>query len=144
MQFHYVTRAIFRSHGHVLVVKEKGSENSFLPGGHIEIGEAAEKALQREFEEECGIKVDIEYFMGAVESQWVEHQSEHHEINLIFSVNSPDVSYPTGIPSLEPHLVFQWVPESKIDQVNLLPAPMVTLIQQDTTDAFWGSSLLEK
>ncbi len=142
MEFHYVARAIFRSHGHLLVVKEVGAESCFLPGGHIENGEGAIPALQREFREECGLSVDVECFMGAVENQWVDGSSEHHEINLVFLVTCPDASFPSDIISLEPHLTFFWVPESQTKQHNLLPAPMNELVEQDTTAAFWGSSLL--
>jgi ADP-ribose pyrophosphatase YjhB (NUDIX family) len=45
MIFHYVARGIVFVNGKVLLAHQKGADNPFLPGGHIEFGERAELAL---------------------------------------------------------------------------------------------------
>ena len=54
MVFHYIVRGIIFLNGKVLLAHQKGAANSFLPGGHIGMGEKAEVALIREISEEIG------------------------------------------------------------------------------------------
>ena len=75
-----VDGALFRDKK-ILLGKRPLSKNAFpglweLPGGHVEEGETPEKALEREFLEELGIKVQVlreihsfSYFSAGVEKK---------------------------------------------------------------------------
>ena len=56
LNFRYITRAIILSNDCLLLCKQKQGNYTFLPGGHIELGESATQALKREINEEIGVK----------------------------------------------------------------------------------------
>ncbi len=61
-----MTREVILKNGKILVVKTLGTTNTFLPGGHIEIGERAEDALKREIKEEINQQAQIKEHLGAI------------------------------------------------------------------------------
>ncbi len=141
MRFHYLARALIISGDFVLLAREIGADNIFLPGGHIEAGESAEKALMRELEEETGHEANIIRFLGVVEAQWYKAEEPNNEINLIFSVELTGVDFKTEIISKEDHIEFLWVRRSEVTSYNLLPETMNKLVEIDLSkiNAFWGS-----
>ena len=80
--FHYRVRAVIVRDNKVLLAHTKGAANTFLPGGHIELGEKAEEALAREIREELGEESRTTSFLGAIENSWVQDGVRQHEINL--------------------------------------------------------------
>ncbi|WP_375562904.1 NUDIX domain-containing protein [Bernardetia sp. OM2101] len=80
--------------GRLLVVNMKGissdleeNQSFFAPvGGGIEFGEAATDALKREFLEETGLKIQIDYFMCVYE--YVSLPNRIHAIELFFAVRA--------------------------------------------------------
>ena len=141
MKFHYLARGIIFKDGKVLLAHQKGADHTFLPGGHIAKGEKAEAALKREILEELGEKATVKQFIGAVEAAWSENDKHHHEINLVFEVDLPDInpSEPPG--SLEGHLEFIWVRPEELKPHNLLPEPMIQCLENwgRGYQGFWGS-----
>ena len=61
-----VSAAIFRGRKVLLVRRARSPAKGFysLPGGRVEFGETLQAALQREVEEETGLKVEIIGFAG--------------------------------------------------------------------------------
>lgn len=109
----------------ILLVKQKTESNTFLPGGHIEPGEYAEQALKRELLEELGVTSYVGQFVGVLEHKFTDREGRNNEeINLIFEVtlNSADVE------SKENHLEFNWVKLEEIEEVNLLPSSLQTIL----------------
>ncbi len=140
MKFHYLARAIIEQNDRFLLVREKGNPYTFLPGGHIEISEAAKSALQRELKEETGTDFTIQSFVGAVEHNWNLGNQNHSEINLIFvaEANTQD-----QISSKEENLEFEWVPKKEIVNSNLLPVVLIELLRnfdKSELNTYWAST----
>jgi 8-oxo-dGTP pyrophosphatase MutT (NUDIX family) len=142
MIFHYLARGVVFSDGKVLLAHQKGADNTFLPGGHIELGERAESALAREIAEETGRKAMVRRFVGAVECLWIENDQPNHEIDLVFEVVVPGLDSNAPPQSRESHLEFIWVEPSALRTHNLLPYPMIECLMDWESDyrAYWGSS----
>jgi len=142
LRFHYIARGIVWSEGRVLVAHQKGAANTFLPGGHIDLGERAESALIREIEEEIGHRATVKRFVGALEAEWTEDGEPQHEINLLFEVGIPGLRPDPPPDSLEPHLEFFWVAPEDLAARNLLPSPLIDCLRNwDPERPFWASAV---
>lgn len=143
MTFHYLTRGIIQSQDKFLLVREIGSLNTFLPGGHIEVGEKAEFALVRELKEELGLTCNVSGFVGAIEHSWPEHSHSNFEINLLFRLTAPYLSSNIPPVSKEGHLEFVWASVDELENLNLQPFPLRNCLSSLTTNstAFWASTL---
>lgn len=141
--FHYLTRGIIISNDHILLAREIGAGSTFLPGGHIEHGESAKRALAREVSEETGVMIEVGGFLGAVEATWQRGETRHAEINLVFSTHGAGLSPESTVESKEDHLEFIWANISEIDSYNLLPEPMREIVKDRATlkASFWGSTI---
>ncbi len=130
-----IARAIItRDDGSLLVARQLGRTFVFLPGGHVELGEPAERALAREIHEELGADAKVGDFAGAVEHIYTDGTEQHHELNLIFTAEmSGDV-----ISSQEPHLEFLWVAAADIAECDLRPKPVRDLIESMTSVPQWS------
>src|SRR5512143_3667665 len=125
MKFHYLARGIIFLSGKVLLAHMKGAENTFLPGGHIELGEKAEKALLREIKEEIWRDANVKRFIGAVECVFCDNGQENHEIDLLFELEIPGLDSDEPPASHERHLEFLWSRLDDLKSLNLLPEPMI-------------------
>jgi 8-oxo-dGTP pyrophosphatase MutT (NUDIX family) len=143
MRFHYLARGVIRVGNRVLLAHQKGAGNTFLPGGHIGPGEAAQVALTREIEEELGVSATEARFVGAVEHGWVADDQENAEINLLFELTVPGLDADVPPISLEPHLEFLWARPDELERENLQPHPLRRYFAEPSDrQAYWGSSLL--
>jgi 8-oxo-dGTP diphosphatase len=140
MHFHYLARGILHKNGKVLLVHAAEADHTFLPGGHIEAGEGAEKALLREFKEELGWDARITRFVGAVEYLWKGFGDDNHEINLLFEVEVPGVDVTVNPASCEPNLDFRWATTDELDKHNLGPESVRECLRtwDKNYRGFWG------
>ncbi len=141
MKFHFLARGIIFQNGKVLLAHMKGAENTFLPGGHIELGEKAGTALLREIREELGEEAIVKRFVGAVECVYTDAGQANHEIDLLFELEVPGLDPNTAPDSQEGHLEFFWSAPEELVTYNLLPAPMIDcLLNWEQSDhGYWGS-----
>jgi 8-oxo-dGTP diphosphatase len=141
MLFHYLTRGVIFKDGKVLLAQQKGADHTFLPGGHIGMGERAEAAMVREIFEELEEKAIVKRFIGAVEALWTEEGEQNHELNLVFEVEIPNLVTSEPPRSREAHLEFMWVGLAELNALNLLPIPMRECISKYARGyaGFWGS-----
>jgi 8-oxo-dGTP pyrophosphatase MutT (NUDIX family) len=143
-RFHLLARAVVVDNGRVLLVRQKGIGDPFLPGGHIEFGESAPKSLLREIKEELGVEADVGQFLGAVEHCWTYRGEKNFEVNLCFKATLTDISSEKAPCSQECHLEFFWQPISELAAANPMPPPVVELITNFAAgdpSAWWASTL---
>ena len=146
MEFHYLARAVIYFEEKVLLVREKGANHTFLPGGHIEIGEAAKDALRREIYEEIGMDSSIGKFIGASEHVWPDDMKDNHEINLVFTATVKGLTSAQAPKSKENHIEFLWAYPEELKTLNFIPSSFRNNIKGflNNSKFFWGSSISEE
>ncbi len=128
----------------VLLTRMEAGNYTFLPGGHIEMGESAMPALEREIQEELGKPCAVKKFLGAIENSWIDGDTRHHEVNLIFEVDIPDLDSNGAVASQEKHIEFLWAAPDDFEKLNLLPVPLRAFIKNwhaGDMSPWWGSSM---
>ena len=140
---HVLARAVIHDGDWFLLAQTQGASNTFLPGGHNEIGEGLPETLKRELLEECGLEVSVERYLGVVEHEW--HGTDgitNFEICHLFRVTSPLLTKEQTVTSTESHLHFEWVHVSQLAARALKPPPLIELLTRNDSSAAWyGSSL---
>jgi 8-oxo-dGTP diphosphatase len=143
-KFHNLARAVIVKSDHILVAHEIGAANTFLPGGHIEIGESVEATLIREVFEEIGQKAVIGKYLGAVEYVWDDSNGSNFEMNHLFTLDVPGISPQENPRSNEKHLEFYWVKLRELRNHNLLPEKIKKLLVENdinSINALWASDI---
>lgn len=112
-----LVRGLIIHNGKILVCKKKNKRYYFLPGGHVEFGESAIKALKRELKEELDLLFKKYYFVGGSEHRFIEEKKVFQEINLVFRV------FPKKLKtkSKENHLQFFLLDKKQFSKEKILP-----------------------
>ncbi|MFS0672075.1 NUDIX domain-containing protein [Ornithinibacillus sp. 179-J 7C1 HS] len=143
-RFHHLARGIMIKGNKLLVARAKGYQNTFLPGGHIEFGESAKDALEREIVEELGLRCTVKKFLGLVEHKWLKKGHMNCEINQLFLVEMEEVPVDENPQSKEDHIEFFWITINELNIYNLQPYPLRELIYNHVNgkkELWWASSL---
>lgn len=141
-KIHLLVRALILKDNQILLAKGVGSKFTFLPGGHIEVGESAKKSLKRELQEEMGAEVKVGKYLGVLEHSFSLANRFQHEINHIFLVEL--VNNEQKIKSKENHLHFFWVNIDELEKNNLEPSPLKKIIPEVLKNKnffFWQSTI---
>jgi 8-oxo-dGTP pyrophosphatase MutT (NUDIX family) len=126
--FHILARGIIIDYDHILVVKAKNANNTFLPGGHSDFNENLRMTLEREIMEEMGIHCIVNNYIGCIENQWLENGINNQEINHVFIVNG--INKEMEIKSKENHLEIFWIKIDEMEKNNLLPISMREIVKE--------------
>jgi len=140
---HILARAVIRAADQVLVVRAEGQPHTFLPGGHREPGEGLAACLRRELHEELGMDATVGAYLGGVEHRWRRNGTRQYEINHCFGVAMPSLTADAAPPAREEYLSFAWAGVDRLDEVELEPAPLRTLLprQEEGATSWWASTL---
>lgn len=114
-----IARGVWRAAGEILLCRSVKKGYFYLPGGHVETGEAAPEALARELLEETGERPTIGRGLAVAECLFSQGGSTRHEINLVFHVEH-DGPRPE-VRSREASIGFQWVGVSELSSLDLRP-----------------------
>ena len=116
----FIARGLARLGDRVLLCRNRKHGYVYLPGGHVEFGEGAQRALEREFEEETGLDVKAGGLLFVSEGRFEQKGKPRHELNLVFHVEHPH--WPDPAPSLEDDIDFVWAGPSELRELDLRPA----------------------
>jgi len=100
-------------------------------------------ALRREIEEELGIDSRAGRFLGAVEHSFIQKGKRHCEINVLFSLEIPDIDTGSAPASAENHIEFRWAPLESILEQRLEPVVLCDLLRgwtsEESSTDLWAS-----
>ncbi len=113
----FIARAVVVRAGRVLLCRLKRETYYFFPGGHVEFGETAERALRRELKEEFGATVVSTELMGLVQNFFISHGARHHELNLVYAVRLKRFH----AIARERHIEFSWYSLRDLNHLLLEP-----------------------
>lgn len=122
-KFKFRVAGVFFYKGKLLVSTDDNSDNYYLPGGRVKIAESSRQALDRELEEELGIKCSIVRPLYLVESGHFNEVNYYvQELSLFYLI---DVDDPKKIRFLKRdhniNLEFAFVDKSELENLNFKP-----------------------
>ena len=82
--------------------------------GRLEQGEGFEDALLREVQEEVGVAVEIEYFLGTTHFYRGEQKPENELVGIVCCCSVED---PQGIRLGEEHSEYRWLSAREVDEL---------------------------
>ncbi|MEO1583454.1 MAG: NUDIX domain-containing protein [Planctomycetota bacterium] len=112
-----IARALLIENGRVLVCQNLEKGYLYLPGGHVDAGETAERAVRRELIEECGL--EIESCRPALVHEMAADGFQ--EINIVFHVERRPAEHGTPVQSNESHIGFEWLDLAAVVDADLRP-----------------------
>jgi len=122
-----IARGVLMHQDSVLLCSSKKRGYSYLPGGHVDPGEASESACQREFLEETGLVVNAGRCLLVNELIFTQNGKPRHEITTVFHVELAAAENnlttdPPLVQSREDHIEFRWVPLASVVGLDVRPA----------------------
>lgn len=122
-QIEILARGISIRDGKILLCKNKKSNYWYLPGGHVEPGETAARALRREFEEETGKIVPVGRLVFIHEHFFRQDNKPRHEYSFVFEATAP-----AAIKAKEKHLEFAWTNWADVSRLDVKPRSLFQMV----------------
>jgi ADP-ribose pyrophosphatase YjhB (NUDIX family) len=114
-----IARGLILDGGRVLLCRNVKHGYYYLPGGHVEFGEAAAAAVARELQEECGLQVRVGECGLVTEGVFETKRKQHHEVNIVFHVEP--IGSLDGVKSLEAEIAFDLVELAALTDLDVRP-----------------------
>lgn len=112
-----LARGVAISDGRVLLCRNIAKNYHYLPGGHVEFGEPAATALQREMIEEAALKVEVQNLLLVSEHHFIQSGTPRHELNVVFGM----VFHVEHVESRESDIAFDWVDLAVVQDLDVRP-----------------------
>ena len=130
-QIEIIARGLILDRGWALLCRNTAKGYYYLPGGHVEPGEPAKQALERELVEEANLQIEAGECAFICECCFQQEGKARHELNMVFHVEpprscrSPDGAEHTGIPaeilSCEDGIEFEWIELATLTDIDFRP-----------------------
>lgn len=136
MNIEILARGIVQdSEGRILVCQNVGRDYFYFPGGHVEQGETCVQALDLEFQEELGVSVKSNKFIGGSEHQFVKGGKKRQEINIAFVAELSEIT----TQSKEAHMKFFLFTKEELKEKTVFPEKMKQAVIEwlETKKSFW-------
>ena len=114
-----IARGLLMRGPYILLCQNTTRGYWYLPGGHVEFGEAAAAALVREFWEECRLEIRTQRCVLVSEGTF-SAKRPHHEINFVFHVEELGDRDAEIVPA-EQGVAFAWFELASLPDVDLRP-----------------------
>jgi len=126
LQIELISRGLLMHAGHVLVCRSVKHNYVYLPGGHVEFGESAHAALEREFKEETALAVTPGRCLHVHEHIFRQGARLRHEVNVVFHVEHPAfraaaATPPPPVHSEEKKIAFDWLTPADLRELDFRP-----------------------
>lgn len=121
----WIGRGVLCAGEHVLFCRQTKHGYLYLPGGHVEFGESAARAVEREFEEETGLIVAAGDCCAVAEVHFRQGSRLRHEVNVVFHVERVGTALgrdrPWTVESREKGIDFVWLRWDEIAGADVRP-----------------------
>jgi len=127
-RFNYRVCGLVIERGKILAMKDERSPYYYLPGGRVAMGETAERAVIREFQEELLCTPRIRRPLWLNQAFFVEdvNQMQYHEICLYFLMDIADTDLLSRgerftLQERSHTLTFEWLAFERLEQEYFYP-----------------------
>lgn len=116
---------IYNKEGKVLLSKLKNDDYWALVGGKAEFGESTGDAVLREFQEELGVRLELDRLLAVIENFFIPRGENNHEFLFIYLLSDPENQLvPVEGEHLildHPNAVYRWFPLDELDKIPIKP-----------------------
>jgi len=124
-----VVAAVIEKDGKILCAQRKDSGELArkweFPGGKVEPGETQQQALEREIDEELGVKINTGSYLMTV---------KHHYAAFSITMHAYSASILEGQPVVREHLALRWLKLEELRTLDWAPAdgPIVEMLARES------------